>query len=455
MKIARDKILVVDDDQGIRDQLMWALNDSYEVLSAGDGARAMEIIREQEPQVVALDISLSPIGQDEEGFEVLRKTMELDSKSKVIMITGNETKHLALKAIQMGAYDYFTKPIDLPEIKVIINRAIYIRKLERENELLTEKLQEERKFHGIIGNCPQMLNVFDIVDRVATTNATVLIYGESGTGKEVMARAIHRQSLRKNKPFTPINCGAIPENLLESELFGYEKGAFTGAVGRRKGKFELADGGTLFLDEIAELTLALQVKILRFLQEREIERVGGREPIELDVRIIAATNKNLQEEMEKNTFREDLYYRLSVVSISLPPLRDRGEDIVLLANSFLSHFNKEYGKNLKRYSTEALLQLQTYKWPGNVRELENRVKRAVIMARGNLVVPEDLDLQLLEKGGRLTLRQAKKKLERNFIREALIRNRGNISRAARELAISRATLYDLLEKHQIDKEDMK
>lgn len=455
MKIAKDKILVVDDDQGIRDQLMWALNDSYEVLSASDGPAAMEIIREQEPQVVALDISLSPIGQDEEGFEVLRKAMELDSKSKVIMITGNETKHLALKAIQMGAYDYFTKPIDLQEIKVIINRAIYIRKLERENELLTEKLQEERKFHGIIGNCPQMMDVFDIVDRVATTNATVLIYGESGTGKEVVARAIHRQSLRKNKPFTPINCGAIPENLLESELFGYEKGAFTGAVGRRKGKFELADGGTLFLDEIAELTTALQVKILRFLQEREIERVGGREPIELDVRIIAATNKDLQKEMEKNTFREDLYYRLSVVSISLPPLRDRGEDVVLLANSFLSHFNKEYGKNIKGYNTEALLQVQTYKWPGNVRELENRVKRAVIMARGNLVAPEDLDLQLLEKGGRLTLRQAKKKLERNFIREALIRNRGNISRAARELAVSRATLYDLLEKHQIDKEDLK
>jgi two-component system NtrC family response regulator len=299
------------------------------------------------------------------------------------------------------------------------------------------------------------LEIFDIVDRVAGTNATVLIYGESGTGKELVAKAIHRQSLRKNNPFVPINCGAIPENLLESELFGYEKGAFTGAVGRRKGKFELANGGTIFLDEIGELSLALQVKILRFLQEREIERVGGREPIEVDVRIIAATNKDLQQEMDKNTFREDLYYRLSVVSFSLPPLRERGDDIVLLANSFLNHFNKEYGKNIKAYSSGALLQLQAYKWPGNVRELENRVKRAVIMTRDNLVAPEDLDLRLSEKDGKLTLKQAKDKLERQFIREALIRMRGNISRAARELGVSRATLYDLLEKHKVGKEDFK
>lgn len=453
MKVEKGRVLVVDDDQGIRDQLMWALKDSYEILLAEDGPSAMEIIREQKPQVVALDISLSPFGQDEEGFEVLRKTMELDSKSKVIMITGNETKHLALKAIQMGAYDYFTKPIDLQEMKVIVNRAVYIQRLERENELLLERLEEERKYHDIIGSCPQMMKVFDIIDRVATTNATVLVYGESGTGKELVAKAIHRQSLRKGKPFMPINCGAIPENLLESELFGYEKGAFTGAVGRRKGKFELADGGTIFLDEIGELTPALQVKILRFLQEREIERVGGREPIELDVRIIAATNKDLQQEMERDTFREDLYYRLSVVSISLPPLRERGEDIALLASSFLNHFNKEYGKNIKTFSSEALLQLQGYEWPGNVRELENRVKRAVIMARGHLVVPEDLDLLESEKGGRSTLKQAKEKIEKKFIREALIRNRGNISRAARELDVSRATLYDLLDKYQIGKED--
>jgi len=453
MKIEKGRVLVVDDDQGIRDQLMWALSNSYEVLLAEDSPSAMEIIREQRPQVIALDISLSPFGQDEEGFEVLRKTMELDPKSKVIMITGNETKHLALKAIQMGAYDYFTKPIDLQEIKVIINRAIYIQRLERENELLLEKLEEERKFHGIIGSCPRMMKVFDVIDRVATTNATVLIYGESGTGKELVAKAIHRQSLRKGKSFMPINCGAIPENLLESELFGYERGAFTGAVGRKKGKFELANGGTIFLDEIGELSPALQVKILRFLQEREIERVGGGEPIELDVRILAATNKDLQQEMEKDTFREDLYYRLSVVSLSLPPLRDRGDDIMLLANSFLSHFNKEYGRRIKAFSSEALLQLQAYQWPGNVRELENRVKRAVIMARGKLVVPEDLDLQLSKEGGRLTLRQAKEKLEKKFIREALTKNRGNISRAARELDVSRATLYDLLEKHQIGKED--
>jgi len=385
---------------------------------------------------------------------VLRNAMELDPESKVIVITGNETKHLALKAIQMGAYDYFTKPIDLQEIKVIINRAIYIQKLERENKLLLEKLEEERKFHGIIGNCPQMMKVFDIVHRVASTDATVLVYGESGTGKELVARAIHHQSPRKSKSFMPINCGAIPENLLESELFGHEKGAFTGAIGLRKGKFELADGGTIFLDEIGELSSALQVKILRFLQEKEIERVGGREAIGLDVRIIAATNKDLQREMEKGTFREDLYYRLSVVSLSLPPLRDRGEDIVLLANSFLNHFNKEYGKSIKTFSSDALLQLQTYQWPGNVRELENRIKRAVIMARDNVLISEDLDLPLGTKSRKSTLKEAKDELEEKFIREALIRHRGNISRAAREMSVSRATLYDLLEKHNIDKEDL-
>jgi two-component system NtrC family response regulator len=454
MKIEKGKVLVVDDDQGIRDQLMWALSDGYEVLLAEDSSTAMEVIREQKPQVIALDISLSPLGQDEEGFVVLRNAMELDPESKVIVITGNETKHLALRAIQMGAYDYFTKPIDLQEIRVIINRAIYIQKLERENKLLLEKLEEERKFQGIIGSCPQMLKVFDIIDRVASTDATVLVYGESGTGKELVARAIHRQSLRKGKSFMPINCGAIPENLLESELFGHEKGAFTGAVGLRKGKFELANGGTIFLDEIGELSPTLQVKILRFLQEKEIERVGGREAIELDVRIIAATNKDLQREMENGTFREDLYYRLSVVSISLPPLRERGEDIALLANSFLNHFSKEYGKHIKAFNSEALLQLQTYEWPGNVRELENRIKRAVIMARDNLVNSEDLDLHLLQKGRKLTLKEARDELEKKFIQEALVKHRGNVSRAARELRVSRAGLYDLLEKHQIDKKEL-
>jgi two-component system NtrC family response regulator len=432
---------------------MWALKEDYEILLAEDAISAMEIIGDQRPQVVALDIGLSPFEQNEEGFEVLAKAMELDSKIKVIMITGNEQKHLALKAIQMGAYDYFNKPIDLAEIKVIIGRAIHIQELERENEQLLEKLESERRFHDIIGSCPQMMTVFDVVDRVATTNATVLIYGDSGTGKELVAKAIHRQSLRRGRPFTPINCGAIPENLLESELFGYEKGAFTGALERRKGKFELANGGTIFLDEIGELSPALQVKILRFLQEREIERVGGRESIELDVRIIAATNKDLQHEMEKGDFREDLYYRLSVVSVSLPPLRDRGDDIVLLANSFLSHFNKEYGKNIKAFSSEALGQLQSYRWPGNVRELENRIKRAVIMTRDNRIQPDDLDLQLSEKGGRLTLREVKERVERKLIREALMRNRGNISQSARELDVSRATLYDLMGKHHIGKDE--
>jgi two-component system NtrC family response regulator len=449
----KSKVLIVDDDQGIRDQLMWALKDQYQILLAEDAPTAIEIVGEQRPQVVALDISLSPFEQDEEGFEVLRKAMEIDPKIKVIMITGHELKDLALKAVHMGAYDYFNKPIDLSEMKIIIGRAITIQKLERENEQLMEKLEAERRFHDIIGSCPQMMKVFDLVDRVATTNATVLIFGESGTGKELVAKAIHRQSMRQGKPFMPINCGAIPDNLLESELFGYEKGAFTGAVERRKGRFELANGGTIFLDEIGELSPALQVKILRFLQEREIERVGGRESIELDVRIIAATNKDLQQEMEKGNFREDLYYRLSVVSILLPPLRDRGDDIVLLANSFLQHFNREYGKNIQSFSSEALLQLQNYNWPGNVRELENRVKRAVIMARGKRALPEDLDLQVTERGGRLSLREVKDRLEKKMIAEVLMRNKANISRSARELGISRATLYDLMGKHDISREE--
>ncbi len=447
----KDLILIVDDDEGIREQLKWALSEDYEVLLAADSTEAKEKVSKKEPDLVLLDIGLSPSSGDEEGMELLKDMMKFDPKLKVIMITGKEGKELALKAIGLGAHDYFQKPIDFDELKVIIRRALYVQKLERENEALFHRLEEEKRFEDLIGSCPQMLEVYEIIERISATDATALIYGESGTGKELVARAIHYRSPRREKPFVTINCGAIPENLLESELFGHEKGSFTGAHAQRKGKFEIANGGTVFLDEIGELTPNLQVKLLRVLQEREIERVGGNVPIQLDVRVIAASNKNLEQEMEKGNFRQDLYYRLGVISVSLPPLRERGDDIILLAKSFLAHFSKDYGKKIRGFSPEAIRGMMEYRWPGNVRELENKVKRAIIMTDGNVIQAEDLDLKHKPRLGDLSLREAKEKVEEDFIREALAANRWNISKAAAELGISRPSLYDLMAKYGIEK----
>jgi two-component system NtrC family response regulator len=399
--------------------------------------------------VVTLDISLSANG-DLEGIKILEEILKFNHRIKVIMITGHDEKEIALRAIGLGAYDYYQKPIDIDELKIIIKRALYIQKLELENESLARKLQQEKQFEDIIGDSPQMLEVYDVMKKISSTDVPVLICGESGTGKELVARAIHYRSSRKNKPFIPINCGAIPENLLESELFGHEKGAFTGAYYQKKGKFELAHEGTAFLDEIGELSPKLQVKLLRFLQEKEIERVGGKMPISVDVRILAATNKHLEHEIETQSFRSDLYYRLGVITIQIPALRERGDDILLLANCLLNKFSKEYDKKILNFDSLAMKRMQQYSWPGNVRELENRIKRAVLMGQKSLICAEDLGLSDDVPAEKESLVEVLDHIQQEYINMALNRSKGNISKAARELGISRVTLYELMNKFQIE-----
>jgi two-component system NtrC family response regulator len=370
----------------------------------------------------------------------------------VIIITGRGEKENALRAVAQGAYDFFYKPIQLDELKVVLGRAFYLSQLEHEQQALQERLSGNT-FEGMLGICPKMQDIFSIIRKISATDAPVLIMGESGTGKELVARAVHRLSIRKSNPFIVINCGAIPENLLESELFGHEKGSFTGAHVQRKGRIEMAEGGTLFLDEIGELPLSLQVKILRFLQERVVERVGGRELIEVDIRVIAATNRDLKEAMKEGTFREDLYFRLGVIFISLPSLREREGDVLLLAKAFLERYSDENRKKIKGFTDEAIGAVEQYQWPGNVRELENRIKRAVIMAEGSKITPADLDLAVpvsLHKG--IGLKEARDALEKELILKALARSSGNLTKAAQELGISRPTMYDLMEKFGIPKE---
>ena len=446
------KILIVDDEESILKQMSWALAPDFEVFQAQDKQTALGLVREQRPNLVALDVSLTPGSIDgREGLELLPTILNLEPRAKVIMITANDEKKNMLEAVSQGAYDYYIKPINIEEIKVIFKRALYIQELEQENEKLVNALQRKDEFNEMIGSCVKMQEVFSIIRRVSPTDVTVLINGESGTGKELVARAIHNSSLRRDNPMVVINCGAIPENLLESELFGHEKGAFTDAYSKKIGKFELANKGTIFLDEIGELSPSLQVKLLRFLQERMIERVGGNEKIELDVRIIAATNSDLKQKMREGSFREDLYYRLSVVSLSLPSLRERGSDIQLLANFYLHKFARESGKNLKGFSKEAINAINGYSWPGNVRELENKIKRAVILSSNHLITALDLGLEIRVNNQSMLLKDALKQLEIDFIKEALKKSKGNISSAAREIGISRVSFYDLMKKHGIRK----
>ncbi len=453
MKPGKQKILIIDDEPGIRDQLKWNLKDDYEVVLAADGEDGVRKTRSEKPDIVALDLTLSDGGEDNEGLLVLEEIQLLDPRIKIIIVTGNEQHDLAVMAVKMGAYDFYRKPIDFAEFRVIVERALHLQALE--SEAFVPTAQDDASAHEMVGSCPAMIDAYDTIKRASRTDATVLIHSESGTGKELVARALHAQSPRRECPFIVINCGAIPENLLESELFGHEKGAFTGAHKMNKGKFELANRGTVFLDEIGELGLSLQVKLLRFLQEREIERVGGREPIELDIRIVAATNKDLEEEIEKGTFRADLFYRLSVISVNLPPLRERGGDILLLANYFLQRFTQEYGSSVSEFTNDTQRLLEEYSWPGNVRELENKIRRAVIMAKKSLIIPADLGLKLRSSNGKLTLREKVEELEAKCVRESLVRSQGNIRRAAEYLGINRTTFYDMLRKYSIDQSKYK
>jgi two-component system NtrC family response regulator len=399
-----------------------------------------------------LDLGLPPDPDGvQQGFLTLSELLAHDALIKVIVVTGHDEREHALRAISQGAYDFFCKPIQIEELKIVLRRAFYLSELEREHREL-QKLMGGESFEGMLGTSPQMQEVFTAVRKVATTDAPVLIVGENGTGKELVAQAIHRKSARKQHPFVAINCGAIPETLLESELFGHEKGAFTGAHIQRKGRVELAQGGTLFLDEIGELSAALQVKLLRFLQEHRIQRVGGREDIVVDSRVIAATNTDLEQGMREGRFREDLYYRLGVVVISVPPLREREGDIPLLATTLVQRYAAEDKKRITGFTSQAVRALEEHDWPGNVRELENRVKRAVIMAEGSKLTPGDLELtSSYATYHGMGLKQAREALEKDLIERALSRNRGNVTKAAADLDVSRPTLYELMQKLGIEK----
>jgi len=447
--VEQPRLLVVEDDEAIRTQLKYALQQDFSLSFAQDRAHALATVRAAKPQVILLDLGLPPSPDTaDEGLKLLEELPPVAPHSKAIVLTGNTDRDNALRAMRLGAFDYLLKPFDIDILKVMLLRAAYQEGIEQETESRLEQEQRAARFEEILGATQTMREIFTLIQRVARADATVLIQGESGTGKELIARAIHRRSLRQKGPFIPINCGAIPETLLESELFGHERGAFTGAHIQRVGKLEQADGGTLFLDEIGELSLPLQVKLLRFLQERTIERIGGRQSIHLNLRVIAATHQNLRSQLERGLIREDLFYRISVVTIHVPPLRERAEDIVLLANAFLRR--AEHRSKL-RFSAEAKRALMAYGWPGNVRELENKVSRAMILAHGNAIEPADLDLEpAVVEDSVATLRDIRNRAERDALVEALNRYRGNISQAAQQLRISRPTFHGLLEKHQIN-----
>ena len=452
-----EKLLIVDDDSDIRQQLKWGLGDDYTVMLAGDVSEGLNMFKKFQPAVVLLDLGLPPHEHSsQEGFRGLAEMLELNPHAKIIMLTGNSERENALKAMQMGAYDFYPKPPVLNELKVIIGRAFHLANIEEQNRSLLSAIDLKSSCSsGIIGQCPAMQTVFATIKKVASSDVSIFITGESGTGKELVAQAIHQAGFRKDGPFIPINCGAIPDNLLESELFGHEKGSFTGAHATVHGKLQYAHQGTLFLDEIGELPFNLQVKLLRFLQEGVIQRVGGREDIVVDTRTVCATNVDIVKAIAEGRFREDLYYRISVITIDLPPLRERGDDILLLANYFLRKFNDEYKKKVRRFSAAAVNYLKTYVWPGNVRELQNRVQRAIIMSDAAVIEPVDLgggaDVAAVAETetAPVTLREGRDKVERELIALAIDRHNGNIVKAAEELGVSRPTLYDLLKKHNL------
>jgi two-component system NtrC family response regulator len=444
---AKPGLLIVEDDESLRMHMSRALAEDYRVSVAEDRKTALQVFENEWPALVVLDLGLPPAAHGvEEGFAALGAFLSLDPTAKVIVVTGRGASENGRKAVARGAYDFFFKPYHLDELKMVLRRAAYLHTLEEENRSLEKRFRGEA-FAEMLGTSRPMQDVFAMIRKVATTDVAVLILGESGTGKELAARAIHQESDRRGGPFIAINCGAIPDALLESELFGHERGAFTGAHMQRKGRFELAQGGTLFLDEIGELPFALQVKLLRFLQERQIERLGGREPIAIDTRVITATNRDLKSAISEGRFRADLYFRLGVVTIALPSLRERGEDILLLAKVLLDRYAAEAGKAIKGFTADAQKAIRAYSWPGNVRELENRVKRAAIMSDGPRITAQDLELSgPMPEAGVLTLRQARERVEKNLIEGALRRHAGNLTQVAMDLGISRPTLYDLLQK---------
>ncbi len=445
--MTKSTLLIVEDDEDIRTQMKWALASDYDVTLAGDRAEAVAAFRANHHSVTLLDLGLPPRpNETEEGMATLTSLLALDPLAKVIVVSGQGDKQNALRAVGAGAHDFLCKPVDMDELKVVLQRCVYVAELEQEYRAIQQS-QRPEVFEDMLGVSPPMQSVFTFIKKVAPTTAPVLILGQSGTGKEMVARAIHRRSAQGNGPFIAINCNAIPENLLESELFGHEKGSFTGAHVQRKGHIESAAGGTLFLDEIGELPATVQVKLLRFLQEKRFQRVGSRYEMFSDARVIAATNVNLKDCVASGTFREDLYFRLAVVVLKVPSLRERGDDIALVANEFLHRYVMQHGKAKLAFSPDAMRALALHDWPGNVRELQNRVQRAVIMADGRRITAADLELT--DANDALppqTLKESREVLERQVVEEALRRHRGKITSAAVELGVSRPTLYELMEK---------
>ncbi len=446
-------LLIVEDDEGLQRQLKWAY-EGYRVISAGDRTQAIELVRLHEPAVVTLDLGLPPDPDGTaEGFSTLSEILALKPDTKVIVASGHGARESMLKAIALGAYDFYRKPVDIDELGLIVSRAFHVYEIEAENRRLEAEGGAATALGSLLTASPEMVKVMRTVERVATADVSVMLLGASGTGQELLARAVHEKSSRAKGEFVAINCAAIPENLLEAELFGYERGAFTGAVKTTPGKIELAQGGTLFLDEVGDIPLPLQVKLLRFLQERVIERIGGRTTIAVDTRIVCATHQDLDAMIADGRFREDLYYRLAEIVVKIPSLAERAGDAVLLARHFVTRFAREMNPKVQGLSPDAVEAIDGYNWPGNVRELENRIKRAVIMAEGKWVGASDLDLPGA-KGNEaeplpINLRAAREVADRRAIRQALTRTENNISGAAKLLGISRPTLYDLMKQYQL------
>ena len=452
MPDSKPKLLIVEDDPGLQAQLKWAWPD-FEVIIVGDRASAIAALRSEAPPVVTLDLGLPP-DQDgtSEGFAVLDAIMALKPDTKVIVASGHGARGSALQAIAKGAYDFYQKPLDIEALGLIVRSALQLHLIESENRQLAARGSEDNRVLGrMITAAPEMIKVARTIERVANTNVSVMLLGASGTGKELLARGLHDASDRAGGAFVAINCAAIPENLLESELFGHEKGAFTGAVKTTEGKIEMAGGGTLFLDEVGDIPLPLQVKLLRFLQERVIERIGSRKSIAVDTRIVCATHQDLEAMIAAGSFREDLFYRLAEIVVRIPGLAERAGDPALLAKAFLARFAKEMNPAVKGFAPDALAAIDEWGWPGNVRELENRVKRAVIMTEAKLISAADLDLAAPDSSGVqvLNLKSARETADRRVIRHALARSEGNISNTAKILGISRPTLYDLLKQYDM------
>jgi two-component system NtrC family response regulator len=446
-------LLIVEDDEGLQRQLKWAY-EGYRVVSAGDRATAIEMIRLHEPSVVTLDLGLPPDPDGTtEGFATLTEILVLKPDTKVIVASGHGARESALKAIALGAYDFYRKPVDIDELGLIVSRAFHVHEIEAENRRLEAASGDAAALGRMLTGSPEMIKVIRTVERVASADVSVMLLGASGTGKELLARAVHEQSSRSKGEFVAINCAAIPENLLEAELFGYERGAFTGAVKTTPGKIELAQGGTLFLDEVGDIPLPLQVKLLRFLQERVIERIGGRAPIAVDTRIVCATHQDLDAMTADGRFREDLYYRLAEIVVKIPSLAERAGDAVLLARHFVNRFAREMNSKVQGLAPDATDAIDAYGWPGNVRELENRIKRAVIMTEAKTIGAADLDLPVAPDQAAeplpINLRAAREVADRKAIRQALTRTENNISGAAKLLGISRPTLYDLMKQYQL------